>query len=413
MASATLELPRLAADDGLRETGAPAPRGIGATSSQRLEWVDLARGFAVAAVVLFHLCIGHYWAMEHSAPKVIAWWDRVNQIITVVRMPLLFTLSGMLAAGKIRRGFRRGTTLEASATNYYLFVVWTLIYGVLLLVAGDTPVPFAMDSFGTYVRQFYAPNTPLWYIFALALYLVVFTAARRVSPAAVLSVLLMLHLATTQTYTLESPLWTRGLLYAVYFGLGVYGGRLMRAVAATPALGALFTGLAYLLYQHIGMTRLMSLEVPDVDDALVLMGLYVCAGLAVVGAAGLVCRAQPYRRVGRAVGSHTLGIYVMHVPVIVVLDLLVRGPLNSVGAAVATQPRLDVAYPVLATVVVVATCMTLEKLLVRLGLGWAFALPEPVRAYLARLRTYAPGRPARDALVPVPAASGRGTASAR
>ena len=84
------------------------PAKAASPAATRLDWVDMARAGAVVAVVLFHACIGHYWAMEHAKGDAIAWWDRVNQIVTAVRMPLLFTISGMLAAGKIRRGFRRG-----------------------------------------------------------------------------------------------------------------------------------------------------------------------------------------------------------------------------------------------------------------------------------------------------------------
>ncbi|WP_226346523.1 acyltransferase family protein [Agilicoccus flavus] len=367
----------------------------------RYDWVDLARGFAVVAVVLFHVSIGQYYGMEHADAKLVAWWDRINQIITVVRMPLLFTVSGMLAAGKIRRGFRGGKALEASVTNAYLFLVWMTIYGALLAAAaltGREGVPFQVTSVPAFLVQYWAPNTPLWYVYALAVYLLVFTALRSVHPLAVLTLLVVLHLATTQTYTLESPLWTRGLLYAIYFGLGVYGGRLIRAVAANPALGALFTGLAYLLYQHLGMTKLMSAKVPEMPDALVVTALYVCAGLGVFSLAALVCRAAPYRAIGRYVGSHTLAIYVLHIPAITVLSFALEGPLFWLADLVRTNETVDVAYPFIGAAIVVTGCLAVEAFMLRCGLRWAFALPTGIRLLVEQVRlALAQERPLRRA----------------
>ncbi len=364
------------------DTGHPAP---GATAP-RLDWIDMSRAVAVIAVVLFHASIGHYYALDHAEDGVVAWWDRINQIITTVRMPLLFTISGMLAAGKIRRGFRGGKAIEAAVTNYYLYAVWLLAFGGMLLLAGDRPVPFRVDSLGTYLREFYLPNSPLWYVFALALYITGFTALRRVHPAVVLGGLLGGHLLATQLFTLESPLWTRGLSFAIYFGLGVYGKSVMTQVATRPILAAIAAGGAYLVYQRLGMTKLMSLAIPSLDDALLVMALYVLAGLAMIGAMGLLARVEPYARIGRFVGRHTLGIYVLHIPVIVVIDLGGFGPFGTLRDLVATNPLVDITYPVLITAIIVPICIACQMLAPKVGLGALFAMPAGLRAWVASAR---------------------------
>ncbi len=363
------------------------PAKAASPAATRLDWVDMARAGAVVAVVLFHACIGHYWAMEHAKGDAIAWWDRVNQIVTAVRMPLLFTISGMLAAGKIRRGFRRGKAIEASVTNYYLYVVWLLVFGAMLLLAGDRPVPFQVDSLSTYLREFYLPNSPLWYVFALALYILGFTALRRVPGVVVLSALLGVHLVATQLYTLESPLWTRGLSFALYFGLGVYGTQIMRAVAAQPILGAVAAAGAYLVYQQIGMSTLMSLQVPSLGDAALTMALYVFAGLAMIGITGLLARVAPYAALGRAVGRRTLGIYVLHIPVIVVIDLTAWGPFGALRDLAATSTTIDTIYPLLITACIVPICMACQDLAPRIGLGFLFEAPGWLRESVESART--------------------------
>lgn len=375
------------------ETGAPAqaapsesPSAAPAPRAARLDWIDMSRAVAVVAVVLFHASIGHYYGLDHAESGVVAWWDRINQIITTVRMPLLFTISGMLAAGKIRRGFRGGKAIEAAVTNYYLYAVWLLMFGGMLLLAGDRPVPFRVDSLGTYLREFYLPNSPLWYVFALALYITAFTALRRVHPAVVLGGLLGVHLLATQLFTLESPLWTRGLTFALYFGLGVYGKSVMTQVATRPILGAIAAGGAYLAYQRLGMTKLMSLNIPSLDDALLVVALYVLAGLAMIGAMGMLARVEPYARVGRFVGRHTLGIYVLHIPVIVVIDLGAFGPFGTLRDLVATNPLVDVTYPLLITAIIVPICIACQMLAPKVGLGALFAMPAGLRAWVSSAR---------------------------
>lgn len=375
----------------------PAPEVV-ARSVPRLDWVDMSRGVAVVAVVLFHASIGHYYGMTHSEPGVVAWWDRVNQIITTVRMPLLFTISGMLAAGKIRRGFRGGRALEAAVTNYYLYAVWLLAFGLMLLLAGDRTVPFQVDALSTYLREFYQPNSPLWYVFALAVYIVGFTALRRVHAGIVLGGLLAVHLLSTQLFTLESPLWTRGLSFAIYFGFGVYGGRIMRQFAARPIFAALAAGGAYLAYQHLGMTRLMTLSTPALSDAMWVLALYVFSGLTMIGATGMLARVGAYAAVGRFVGRHTLGIYVLHIPVIVVIDLGAFGPFGLLRDLVATTPWIDVLYPMLITLIIVPICIALQMLAPKIGLRFLFEMPAPIRDTVESMRVQFGERRPVDAL---------------
>lgn len=369
-------------------TASVTPEAAAQTRPARLPWLDLARAGAIIAVVLFHVSIGYYYGLQHAETDMVARWDRINQVVTAVRMPLLFTISGLLAAGKIRRGFARGSAIESSVTNYYLYAVWTLVFLGLSLVGGDTKlVTFQLNSFQLFLQEFWAPTTPLWYIFSLAIYIPLFTALRKVRPEAVLAVLFMVHLASVQTWSLESPLWTRGIQYAIYFAVGVYGGTLVRRVAETPWLALLSAGAAYLSYKHLGMTKLMAFQPATTNDAISVMVLYITAGLTVMGMAAMLARVRPYAVLGSFIGRRTLGIYVLHIPVIGLLVLLSAGPLGFVTDTLATNAGLDFAFPFIATAVVIAGCLSLETLLTRIGLGFLFAVPSAVTDLIGAART--------------------------
>ncbi len=368
-------------------TTTPAAPGQPAASG-RVAWIDMSRGLAVVLVVLFHVTIGHYYLMDWADYSVIARWDRINQLLSVIRLPLLFALSGMLAAGKIRRGFRGGRAIEGALANYYLYAVWLGLYGLfVLLIPGDYPAPHKVGSFDQWIVQLWVPNTYLWYVFALAIYLVAFTALRRVPAWAVLGGLYLLHVAAAAAWTVESPLWTRSITYALLFGMGVYGGRALAYMASRP-LATLATGLlSYGVYQFIGMTRLMSPSTMNALETTVLLTLYTLLGLTAVGIMGILARVPGYARVGSYLGQRTLGIYVLHIPMSTLLSLSLLGPLAGIGAVVAPNHALQVAYPVLSSVVVVLACIAAELAIRRTRAGQAlFGLPAALAELCAAAR---------------------------
>lgn len=352
----------------------PAPVG----GAKRITWLDSARGAAVVAVVLLHVSIGHFYMLDHSSRYTVPVWDRVNQVVSVVRMPLLFVVSGMLAANKITRGFARGTSLLTAVSNYYLYLVWLLVYGALMLAAGDRPVPFRFASFGDYAQQIIVPGTHLWFVFFLGAYILLLTALRRVPPAIVVLAAAALHLWTAMTYTVESPLWTRGLQFGLFFVVGVHGRDVLLWVARQHWLTVFTCGCSVVLYLAVTLRTIMSLEPADLPRAILLMLLYLSATLAAIGLAGLLARVPWYRRLGTWVGRRTLGIYVIHIPVIVVVNWAVAGPLAWLPAATRNSFAFDIAWPLLLTAVVVASCVGLQSALKRIGLGFLFALPQPI-----------------------------------
>ncbi|WP_168583299.1 acyltransferase family protein [Gephyromycinifex aptenodytis] len=345
---------------------------------QRIGWLDCARGAAVVAVVLLHVSIGHFYMLDHSSRYMVPVWDRINQVISVLRMPLLFVVSGMLASTKIARGFRKGTSLVTIVSDYYFYLVWLLAYGAFMLAAGDRPVPFQFTSFSQYLLQIVLPGTHLWFVFFLAVYILVLTAARKVPPTLIIGAAVALHLWTATTYSVQSPLWTRGLQFALFFVLGVYGREALLWVARQHWLTILTCGASVALYLAVSLSTIMSLDPIELPRAALLMCLYVAATLAAIGLAGLLSKVPLYLAIGSWVGRRTLSIYVMHIPVITIINFAQDGALSWLSHATATSFAFDAAWPLLMTAIVVAICVGLQNLLTRIGLGFLFALPQPV-----------------------------------
>lgn len=149
--------------------------GVGPES--RLLWADAARGASVLFVVLFHVLLWHlndYRAtMWGPADRV---WTKFNAVLGSLRMPLLLGVAGLVASRRILLGLSEPRNLVRAASNYYLYVVWLLIYAVYFAFVSDPALPHRVDGLADVVFQLVFPNTTLWFVYALALYVIFLSA---------------------------------------------------------------------------------------------------------------------------------------------------------------------------------------------------------------------------------------------
>lgn len=131
-------------------------------SSERVSWIDTAKGICILAVVSMY-------AVERvgDAPGSLNWMEAWVRFARPFRMPDFFLISGLFLARVIDRPWR--DYLDKKAVHYlYFFALWSLIYFPLLLVQGKEGVaPAAL-----FLKMFYEPFGMLWFLQMLAVYFV-------------------------------------------------------------------------------------------------------------------------------------------------------------------------------------------------------------------------------------------------
>lgn len=350
----------------------------------RHAWIDTARGLSVLAVVFFHVCLWHYWKLDDVAGS---WageaWQAVNTVMGSVRMPLLLFLSGMLASSKVRGGSRR--VAVSVAANGYLYAAWLLIYGLLSWIspAGDTP--HRIESVRDLATQFLLPDTPLWYVFGLAVYLIGLTLFRQTSPAVVLSILTLVYVVITVDMASETR-FTTGLWYqiprlAVFFALGVYGRQFLmdRVPAHKWSLAAFGAVAGAVLYAVSRSIPLHPLAQETID-----MTRNMCLALGVLGLVCIVTTWPRAARAGQFFGRRTVGIYVLHFPLVSAIVLLDQRSLHSFAVQATRNVVVSALYPLVVSALVVATCLLVENALRRARGDFLFALNDRLQRRLAR-----------------------------
>ncbi|GIG29354.1 acyltransferase family protein [Cellulomonas marina] len=369
-----------------QQTGRPAPDVAGpsapassgssgaARPKPRLLWVDAARGYAVLAVVLFHFV---QWSFQHWSidGPLGQGWELVGFVLSAVRMPLLLGVSGLLLARQVREGLHRSTTVYRSVTTYWLFAVWT---GVYLLVAVLTPAStwrprWALEASP---EQLVVPDSPLWYLLALALYVLVLAALRRVPPAVVLGVLAVVSVVCAAVQVDTFRTWVSIPQYALFFALGVYGrDTIMRWTSTARWLPVLGLGAG-------AMVLLAASRIPTVHPVRGLL-LTLSSAVALAFAAGFVARAvawRPFAAVGRYVGQRTLAVYVTHP---IVFQLVLWGGDEAPALRHAAVAAV-VVLPLLAVALAVGVGLVVDAVARRVGLSFLLELPRPLRTRFGR-----------------------------
>ena len=330
----------------------------------RLDWADVAKGACIVLVVLHHATTKQYDVLvpAHLA-SVAEGWNGLTHALKPVRMPLFFVLSGFFAASAVHRPWPAVTRRIASSA--YLYVVWLVLLAAFTTWERELPMNRVQDLDELALDLVFA-STGLWFLYALAVYFVIVRLTAGLPAGAVLAGAAVLA-SVASLLPIDEANRVSVLLHLVYFVLGARFPDLVRWGATWTRTGV----LPLLTVAFVVASALLAYAgLPSSLEVLLLSIVGLPWGLLL---AVRVARA-PRTSAGLSwVGRRTLPVYVLHIPVLGVVHHLGFGP--HLGPESFELP-LAVTYPLLVTLVVVAGTLAAHAVLVRLGFGALFTLPD-------------------------------------
>ncbi|MGY1773487.1 acyltransferase family protein [Blastococcus sp. SYSU D00813] len=281
----------------------------GGATRQRIAWLDTARGIAILLVILYHAIL-----FTQSLELDVGPWATSNRFLSVLRMPLFFLISGFLVAKALDRP--PATARPKVGGWLWVYLIWSLInmavFSIVEWRRDNPPADSPWDLLGIVGW----PTNGLWYLYALAVFLVVLLLTRRLPAVAVVGVAAVLS-AAVGTEAIPSGNFAIDQMgrYFVFFALGA---RFPAVVAAaeswfTPKRIGLIAPIYLLVFGAVaGGAYWTSASVSEVMN---LPGVRLLVSLLVVGLgialSVVLTRSMLHRPLG-AIGRATLPIYVAH-----------------------------------------------------------------------------------------------------
>ncbi|ODR95596.1 acyltransferase [Methyloceanibacter stevinii] len=162
-----------------------------ATGSDRIAWVDYAKGICIIMVVMMHSTLG-----VQEATGEPSWMGALVAFAKPFRMPDFFLISGLFLARVIDRPWRR--YLDTKVVHFaYFYVLWVTIQFVV------KSHHFIEDGLAgaleAYALAYIQPFSTLWFIYLLPIFFVVSKLTRGVSPLIVWPLAAALQIAGVDT----------------------------------------------------------------------------------------------------------------------------------------------------------------------------------------------------------------------
>jgi uncharacterized membrane protein YcfT len=264
-------------------------------TSDRVEWVDTAKGICIVMVVMMHSVLG----VEAAAGQT-GFMHAVVTFARPFRMPDFFLISGLFLALVIDRDWR--IYLDRKVVHFaYFYVLWVTIQ------FGFKAPAFAADHGWShvgveYLESFIEPFGTLWFIYLLPIFFVVIKLTRNVSPILVwmlAAALEMTHVATGWTVIDEFAARFVYIYSGYLFADTIFA--LSDRARAHPVLA--LAGLALWAIVNGGLVTLGASELPIVSLMLGLAGAF-----AIITTGTLLARMH-WLNFLRFCGEHSIVIY--------------------------------------------------------------------------------------------------------
>jgi len=278
----------------------------------RVTWVDVAKGISILLVVLYHV-----WnALNNRSDRVIipaVWADVIDPVLTFVRMPLFFFVSGLFIGKSVQKN-AWPFIKDKLAGIAYPYVLWTIIHATIMIglsgvIHAKSEITFRQLPYLLAIK----PYAQYWFLYVLFLALMLYLLLTKLKiPSLAIALFAVLFFYFGDRALLAMHLTWYGPAYQlrtffVYMALGSIfspwilsqGHRLptysLVALVIFP-MGALFAAVSYQLTRDAGLGPMLAL-----------------GGVASLLSLAILLDRFKLASVFRACGARSLPIFVAHV----------------------------------------------------------------------------------------------------
>jgi uncharacterized membrane protein YcfT len=287
--------------------------------SQRIDWVDYAKGICIVMVVMMHSVLG----VEVAAGQT-GFMHVLVAFAKPFRMPDFFLISGLFLSVVIDRDWR--TYLDRKVVHFaYFYVLWVTIQFGFKAPSFAAEAGWAHVGF-LYLESFIEPFGTLWFIYLLPVFFVVAKATRKMPPLLIWGIAAVLEAAHISTgWTVIDEFCARFVyFYSGYlFATQVFA--LSDRARARPALA--LAGLALWAFINSGLVVSGFSEWPLIS---LLLGL---AGACAIVTIGTLLAQAHWLAALRFCGEHSIVIYLaFFLPMAATRTLLLKtGLIHDIG----------------------------------------------------------------------------------
>lgn len=260
------------------------------SDTERVAWVDYAKGFCIIMVVMMHSTLG-----VEEAAGATSWMGALVAFAKPFRMPDFFLISGLFLARVIDRDWQ--DYLDRKVAHFaYFYVLWVTIQFAFKAPGFAAELGWAGVA-EEYALSFIEPFGTLWFIYLLPVFFVVTKATRDVPPVMVWFVAALLQIAEIHTgSTVVDEFCSRFVYFYSGYVLAPHVFAFAASVAENRRDAILFL-LAWALFNGV-MVDLGYSQLPAIGLSLGFLG-----ALAVVALSTLLSTidwARPLRYAGRS-----------------------------------------------------------------------------------------------------------------
>ena len=160
--------------------------------SDRIAWVDYAKGICIVMVVMMHSTLGVEEAVGETS-----WMGALVAFAKPFRMPDFFLISGLFLARVIDRPWR--AYLDTKVVHFaYFYALWVTIQ-FAFKAPGFAAEQGWLGVLQAYALSFVQPFGTLWFIYLLPIFFVVAKLTRGISPLILWPLAALLEIADVHT----------------------------------------------------------------------------------------------------------------------------------------------------------------------------------------------------------------------